>query len=189
LVVAADEAASLALFRATAGLRVEGEGWVVRPRADELLCLAERPYLPPGTLRPALVRTAMEGQVSDERILGLLGRFDLQSVLPRAGGLDTPQEWSTLLSLSEQQLLAVVRVILAAPRFAVLDRPETALGEERLQGVLEALSDSSITYVCFGRSDVPQELYDAVLDIRADGSWTWTEHGQGGTAAATRSTS
>jgi putative ATP-binding cassette transporter len=188
LVVAADEAASLALFRATAGLRVEGEGCIVRPRADELSCLAERPYLPPGTLRQALVRAAMERQVSDDRILGLLGRFDLQSVLPRAGGLDTPQEWATLLSLSEQQLLAVVRVLLAAPRFVVLDHPQNTLGNERLQGILEALSDSSITYVCFGRSDVPQELYDAVLDIRADGSWTWTEHGQGGTPAETRST-
>ncbi|SDW54258.1 ABC transporter ATP-binding protein/permease [Thiocapsa roseopersicina] len=174
LVGGVDQAASLALFRATAGLRVEGEGRIVRPRADDLLCLAERPYLPPGTLRQALVRTAMEGQVSDERILGLLRRFALQSVPARAGGLDTPQEWSTLLSLSEQQLLAVVRVILAAPRFAILDRPETALSEERLQGVLEALSEASITYLCFGRSDVPQGLFDAILDIHADGSWTWT---------------
>lgn len=169
-----DQAASLALFRATAGLCVEGEGRIIRPRADALLCLAERPYLPPGTLRQALVRSAMEDQVSDERILELLRRFDLQSVPARAGGLDTPQEWSTLLSPSEQQLLAVVRVILAAPRFAILDRPETALSEERLQGVLEALSNSSITYLCFGTSDVPHKLYDAVLDIRADGSWTWT---------------
>ncbi len=189
LVIGADEAASLALFRATAGLRVEGEGCIVRPHADDLLCLAERPYLPSGTLRQALVRLSMEGRVSEERILGLLRRFDIESVLLRAGGLDTSQEWSTRLSLSEQQLLAVVRVILAAPRFVVLYHPETTLSEERLQGVLEALSDSSITSVCFGRSDVPQEPYDAVLDIRADGSWTWTEHGQGGTPTAPRSTS
>jgi len=98
----ADEAAGLALFRATAGLRVAGEGCIVKPRADDLYCLAERPYLPPGTLRQALVRGTMEGQVSEERILALLRRFDLQSVLPRAGGLDTPQEWSTLLSRSRR---------------------------------------------------------------------------------------
>jgi len=96
-----------------------------------------------------------------------------------------PQEWSTLLSLSEQQLLAVVRVLLAAPRFVVLDHPQNTLGDDRLQGVLEALSDASITHLCFGSSKVPQECYDAVLDIRADGSWTWTVHGQGGTPAAT----
>jgi len=185
LVVGSDEAAILALFRATAGLRVEGEGYIVRPSAEELLCLAERPYLPPGTLRQALVCTAVESQVSDERILELLRRFDLQSVLPRAGGLDTAREWSTLLSLSEQQLLAVVRVMLAGPCFVALNHPETTLGEERLRGVLESLSDSSVTCVSFGRSDAPQELYDAVLDIRPGGSWTWTVRGQGGTSAAT----
>jgi putative ATP-binding cassette transporter len=186
LVASAQESASLALFRVTAGLRVEGDGCLVRPRADELLCLAERPYLPPGTLRQALVRAGMEGQISDERILVLLRRFDLQSVLPRAGGLDTPHDWLTLLSLTEQQLLAVVRVMLAAPRFVVLDHPETTLGDERLPGVLEALADASITYVCFGSSDLPRELYDVVLAIGSDGSWTWTAHEQGGTPAATR---
>ena len=154
-ILCADAAAGLALFRATAGLRVEGEGRIVKPRADDVFCLAERPYLPPGTLRQALVRATMEGQVSDERVLGLLRRFDLESVPLRAGGLDTPQEWSALLSLSEQQLLAVVRVLLAAPRFVVLDHPSTTLGDERLLGVLDALSHSSITYLCFGRLQGP----------------------------------
>ena len=122
-----------------------------------------------------------------EERLGLLWREFVTGRaigLGMAGGtyyrLDRPQEWATLLSLSEQQLLAVVRALLAAPPFVLLDHPETALGNERLQGILEALCDASITYVCFGGSDVPQELYDAVLDIGTHGSWTWTVRGQGG---------
>ena len=172
-----DEAATLALLRATAGLAASGEGIVVRPGAHDLMFLAERPYLPPGTLRAALVPAGMETAIPDKRMLDLLAKWNLDHVLARAGGLDTEQDWSTLLSLGEQQILACLRVILAAPRFVVLDRPGTTLGRERLGEVLAGISDASITYVLLGRSGDPCAACDAILEIRADGSWTWTTSG------------
>ena len=51
LIAGANEAAKVALFRATAGLWTSGAGRIICPGADGMLWLAERPYLPPGTLR------------------------------------------------------------------------------------------------------------------------------------------
>jgi putative ATP-binding cassette transporter len=110
--------------------------------------------------------------VSDQRLLDLLAEWGLEGALARADGLHTEQDWESLLSLGEQQLLACIRVILAAPRFVVLDRPCTALGTERIQDVLTRLSDASIGYVQLGRASGPDDLYDSILDIHADGGWS-----------------
>ncbi len=171
LIRSEDEAATLALFRATAGIEVHGEGRLVRPGAQDLKFLAERPYLPPGTLREALVPTSMDATVSDQLLLDRLTTWELNGILVRTDGLHTEQDWASLLSLSEQQFLACIHIILSAPRFVILDRPCSTLGTEDIHKVLIHLSKASIGYVQLGSSRVPDDLYDSILDIRADGGW------------------
>ena len=48
LVVGPNEAARIALFRATAGMWPAGAGTLVRPPLDAVFFLPQRPYLPPG---------------------------------------------------------------------------------------------------------------------------------------------
>jgi putative ATP-binding cassette transporter len=171
LIWAEDEAASLELFRATAGLHVSGAGCLVRPGAQALQILAERPYLPPGTLREALVPPGMEDTVSDQQLIDRLAEWGLDGILARTAGLHTEQDWESMLSLDEQQLLACIRVILAAPQFVILDKPCTALRTGHLREVLTRFSDASIGYVHLCRSKGPEKLYDSIVDIRADGGW------------------
>src|SRR5207245_6236684 len=130
LIVGPNDAAKVALFRATAGIWENGSGRIVRPGLDAILFLPERPYLPPGTLRDVLVRTGAEGVIGDEQIAPLLHVLGLEPVLERTGGLGVEQDWDDVLSLGEQQLLSVARVVLAAPRFAFLERPRMVLGSE-----------------------------------------------------------
>jgi putative ATP-binding cassette transporter len=173
LLSGANQAARVVLFRATVGLVTAGTGRIMRPGADDIRFLAERPYLPPGTLRQVLVRTLPVRDIADDQIVGLLRELHLESVLARAGGLDKEQDWDTLLSLREQQLLAFLHILLAAPRFAFLDRASTALYPDQVHKILHMLSEKSISYINNGKSDDPLDLYDAVLDIEEDGSWTW----------------
>jgi putative ATP-binding cassette transporter len=180
LFTGSNQAAREALFRATAGLSTAGAGRIIRPGADKILFLAQRPYLPPGTLRQILVRTLCEGEISDERIFGLLRQLHLEQALARAGGLDMEQDWETLLSLSEQQLLACIHILLAVPQFAFLDRVDTTLSAEQVHKILHLLSETSITYINNGEADDSRELYDAVLEFGEDGGWTWTPTGPDG---------
>ena len=180
LIVGPNDAAKVALFRATAGIWSAGAGRIARPEASQLYFLPERPYLPPGTLRDVLTRTGQEQSVSDDRILDVLRELSLQPLLERIGGLEAELDWDDALSLGEQQLLAIAQLLLAAPRFAFLDRISTELNPDDVAHILKLLSKHSITYITLGRSrygkrdtDDKLEDYDAVLELADDGSWTW----------------
>ncbi len=183
LIVGPNEAAKVALFRATAGIWENGRGRIVRPGLDAILFLPERPYLPPGTLRDVLVRMGRE-DIGDEQIASSLHGLGLESVLERMGGLDVERDWDDALSLGEQQLLSVARVLLATPRFAFLERPRTALGSEQVDRILSLLSERSITYLTLGDGGDGLDDYDAVLELAGDGGWTWkaVEAGREGVA-------
>src|SRR2546427_134749 len=183
LIVGPNDAAKAALFRATAGIWENGRGRIVRPRLDAILFLPERPYLPPGTLRDVLVRTGRE-DIGDEQIASSLHELGLESVLERMAGLDVERDWDDALSLGEQQLLSVARVVLATPRFAFLERPRTALGSEQVDRILSLLSERSITYLTLGDGGDGLDDYDAVLELAGDGGWTWkaVEAGREGVA-------
>jgi putative ATP-binding cassette transporter len=91
------------------------------------------------------------------------------------GGLDVERDWPTILSLGERQQLAIARLILARPAFAMLDRVSTALGSARLTQSLQRLTDNSIAYMNFDEAVVSVDLYDAVLEIDANATWNWTQ--------------
>ena len=172
LVTGATHAPGAALFRATAGIPTHGAGRIVRP--DDVMFLPQRPYLPSGTLREMLVHPEVEGEISDDRIVRVLDELDLEQVINQAGGLDREQNWEMVLSLGEQQLLALANVLLAAPRFVLLDRVEMTLGSEQLNKILRLLSERSITCINIGKAGNERDLYQAVLEYDEDGRWTWT---------------
>ena len=173
VLVTGAEDAQVALFRATAGLWDAGEGSIVRPPAARIMFLPERPYLPPGTLREVLLRTGRESEVRDETIVAVLRAIGLEAATKRVGGLDVEHDWDDVLSLSEQQLFAAARILLAAPTFAVLQSPSTTLGAEQVTRILRLLSEASITYLEFGKVEDPRDSYDAALELHAGGAWSW----------------
>ncbi len=173
LITGPSDSAKVVLFRAIAGIWDIGEGRIVRPNLDNILFLPERPYLPPGTLREVLLRTGQEKVIDDEQISSVLSKLNLERVLERAGGLDIEKDWGGILSIAEQQGLALARLLLAAPQFAFLDRPHTVLGPSRLDQILSLLREYSITYITLGGTEDTLERYDGVVQLSEDGGWTW----------------
>lgn len=173
LVAGENHAAKVALFRAAAGVWSTGEGRIRLPEPDDILFVAERPYLPPGTLREALLRTGREIDHADERVLEVLASLGLEAVLDRVGGLDVERDWDDLLALGEQQCVVIARLVLAQPRFGVLHRIDTTLSPEQVSRTLRLLAAASITAIVFGDRDGIDGHYDAVLDLHADGSWSF----------------
>ena len=47
------------------------------------------------------------------------------------------------------------------------------------------LDENSITYITLAEDVESVELYDAVLEIDADGAWSWSRNGRGKGAEAT----
>lgn len=178
LVTGTDDTVKEALFKATAGVYDAGTGRVKRPPLDRILFLPERPYLPPGTLREALIPMDVGTDISDARIKETLSALGIESVLSRAGGLDAEHDWDSVLSLHEQRFVSFARIILAAPRFAVLYYPIKDLSSGAACRLLDVLSENDITCVTMGRmgkreGDDCIGNYDAVLELKTGGEWEW----------------
>ena len=97
----------------------------------------------------------------------------VQAPVHISGEVSRPLHGADALSLGEQQLLSVARVVLAAPRFVFLERPRKALGSEQVDRILSLLSERSITYLTLGDGSDGLDDYDAVLELADDGGWTW----------------
>lgn len=184
LISCVDDAAKDSLFKATAGILDVGTGRVMRPRLSRILFLPERAYLPPGTLREALGSGASsEDEPTDERILDALRLLNGEAIPARSGGLDKEQEWDQLLSVEEQQVVSLARILLAAPQFAVIDVPSTDLNRDKMRHMLRRLTEAHISYMIMARSgqqsaEDQEKYYDAVLEIDLDGEWSWRDSGR-----------
>ena len=174
LIAGSNPAAGRALFRATAGAQVTGSGQIIRPPASDIAFLPQRPYTPPGSLRQILLDGHTD-PAGDERIVEVLRLLGLDALLRPKGKLDREQDLGARLSSREQQLLAFARILLTTPQFVFLDRVGALLGPEQTRRVLDLLAAQSITVLHDGELDDPRDLYDAILDCRKDGSWTWSE--------------
>ncbi len=180
LVCSADAAVRAALMRATAGVWDDGTGVVVRPPLEQLAFLPERAYLPPGTLRE-MMETSAGSVPLDGEIRSALATLDAIDLVARVEDTDRELDWERLLSLRDQQALALARVLVARPRFAFVDNLGELVGADRLATVFAAFSERGITCVAFGGDDEPRDAYDMVLVLAPDGTWSVvvSEHQRG----------
>jgi len=176
LVTGSEDEPKVALLRALAGIWENGSGRIVRPGLDDILFLAERPYLPPGILRDILVRMDNAERTTDAAIMEVLGRLGLTEVVRRLGGLHSHEDWNDLLAIGEQHLFSVGRILLARPAFVVLDRPGSALPKEQIRLILELLLEQGMGVVVLAKNGESGLRFDAGLEIACDGSWSITRH-------------
>jgi vitamin B12/bleomycin/antimicrobial peptide transport system ATP-binding/permease protein len=171
LVTGPNGAGKSALFRAVAGLWDWGEGTIVRPHWSDVVFLPARPYTVPGTLREQLTYACPRNGVTDERILTVLDRVKFTSVMVRVGGLDAERDWPNTLSIGEQQVLAFARLLLARPKFVILDGATGALDAARERLLYGELGRSDITYISIGDSPSLRDHHDMRLELLEDGEW------------------
>jgi putative ATP-binding cassette transporter len=172
LVTGPNEAARVALFRASAGLWRAGEGRIVRPPNGAIMFLPERTYLPPGTLREALVRAPGPRGADEARIAAMLRAVGAEETVAAAGGLDVEHDWDDALSLADQERLLFARILLASPRIAVLERPGVLVGSAEAARLIGLLAERGITVVTFAPDDALADCHDQRLFLQADQTWS-----------------
>ncbi|HUK60806.1 MAG TPA: ABC transporter ATP-binding protein/permease [Stellaceae bacterium] len=113
------------LLRALAGIWPYGKGQI-RIGEGTVLFLPQRPYLPLGPLREAILYPRPQVGVDDACLAEVLGTVGLAGLKDR---LDEGENWATSLSIGEQQRLAFGRILLIKPAFVFLDEATSALDE------------------------------------------------------------
>jgi putative ATP-binding cassette transporter len=161
------------LLRAIAGLWPYCDGDIVRPENSSLF-LSQKPYLPLGSLREALLYPQSSNpNCSDETVRQVLQSVQLNHLAAR---LDETADWTRILSLGEQQRLAFGRLLLAKPAIAFLDEATSAM-DEGLEDAMYRLARRHLPesiLVSVGHRSTLFAHHEQQLVLAGDGKGGWS---------------
>lgn len=159
------------LIRAMAGLWPWGSGRILRPRRSSVAFMPQRPYIPLGTLRRAVIYPNPEdGRISDGKIREALTRCGLTHLADR---LDEEENWDQILSGGEKQRLAFARLLVHPADIVIMDEATSALDEvsqARMMGLFrEDLAE--VTLLSVGHRPGLEEYHDREIHlVREEGA-------------------
>ena len=114
------------LIRAVAGLWPWGSGRILMPPGATVMFVPQKPYVPSGTLREALLYPDTANPREDRVLLDALHRCGLRHLASR---LDEVEPWARILSGGELQRLAFARLVVHRPAVIIMDEATSALDE------------------------------------------------------------
>ncbi|KAK6934779.1 ABC transporter-like, ATP-binding domain [Dillenia turbinata] len=98
-------------------------------------------------------------------LLKVLENVRLGYLYSRFKGLDSTHEWSSILSLGEQQRLAFARLLLSKPNLALLDEATSAIDETNEAYLYKQIEDAGMTYISIGHRRTLYRHHNRLLHI------------------------
>ena len=143
------------LLRVLGGLWPFEEGTLFKPDTigrDGILFLPQRPYITLGTLRQQLIypHRPDEQMMSDDELVNILKKMDLNHLLYFENGLDATKPWQDMLSGGEQQRVGFARLFYHQPRFCIMDESTSALDIELEDRCMGLCKEYDITVISVG---------------------------------------
>jgi vitamin B12/bleomycin/antimicrobial peptide transport system ATP-binding/permease protein len=157
------------LFRAIAGIWPFGSGRIVIPKGAKVMLVPQRPYFPLSTLATTIAFPAEAGTFDNKQIADVLAAVGLPQLIGRLG---EEQHWNRILSLGEQQRLAIARALLQAPDYLFLDEATASLDEPAEAALYRMLQDrlKGTTIVSIGHRSTLAAFHSRRVEFTPDHS-------------------
>jgi putative ATP-binding cassette transporter len=126
--------------------------------------MPQRPYIPLGTLRHALVYPATGEGVNDDVLASALKRCGLSHLTPR---LEEEDNWDAILSGGEKQRLAFARLLVSPPDIVIMDEATSALDEMSQARMMEFLREdlAAATVLSVGHRPGLEEYHEREIHL------------------------
>ena len=151
------------LLRAIAGIWPFVNGKIAMPEQNDLMFIPQKPYLPLGSLREALLYPGTK-PLSDAEIIALMEMCQIGYLQDK---LDVVADWSHVLSVGEQQRLAFVRAHIQQPAWLFLDEATSALDEDTEAKMYTLVGErlANTTIVSIGHRSTLNKYHELVLQL------------------------
>ena len=151
------------LLRAIAGIWPFVNGKISMPEQNALMFIPQKPYLPLGSLREALLYPGTN-PLSDAEIIALMEMCQIGYLQDK---LDVVADWSHVLSVGEQQRLAFVRAHIQQPAWLFLDEATSALDEDTEAKMYTLVGERlpNTTIVSIGHRSTLNKYHKLVLQL------------------------
>ena len=124
-----------------------------------------------GSLRDQLQYPASGLEITDVALQQALTVVQLPKLIDRCGGLDATSDWGKVLSLGEQQRLAIARAILSKRPYLVLDEATSALDEDNEAEIYRILVESEATLISISHRPLVARFHTQVLILDGEEGW------------------
>jgi putative ATP-binding cassette transporter len=152
------------LIRALAGLWPWGSGFIGLPKGKRVAFVPQKPYLPVGTLRNALLYPEAESRVDEAAVMEALKRCGLSYLRKR---LDEEERWDQTLSGGERQRVAFARLLIQKPDIVIMDEATSALDEDSQDALLGLIGTelAHATVISVGHRPALEDFHDRKITL------------------------
>jgi putative ATP-binding cassette transporter len=154
------------LFEVLAHQWYSGSGTVSLPPMEDMQFMPHTPYVPSGTLREAISFPEDRDAYDEAAVEAAIEKVGLSRL---KGRLDTQARWDRLLDTEEQKAIGFAHLLLAKPKWVILDDAMEGLESEiqaQFAALLAELTDVTVIYI--GRSEAYMHaMLPRVLHLQA----------------------